>query len=60
MAGPGQDDLLETITVRDHMEEYGLRLGQDLFYYLDKGGQHSEQYWCGGVSLFSLFPAPSF
>jgi len=44
-SGEGNDDVLQTIAVRDHMEKLGFILGKDLFYYLDIGGQHNEYYW---------------
>jgi predicted alpha/beta superfamily hydrolase len=35
----------DTVTVREHMEAIGFTLNKDLFYYLDRGGEHSEVYW---------------
>lgn len=35
----------QTQTVRDRMETLGFTLQDNLFYYLDHGGQHSESYW---------------
>lgn len=46
--GDSQDDKYETLTVKAHMEKIGYKSsGQsaNLFYYLDKGGQHNEYYW---------------
>ena len=46
--GDGQDDKTETLTVKSHLEKIGYSSsGQNanLFYYLDKGGQHNEYYW---------------
>jgi hypothetical protein len=37
--------LQQTLQVRNHMERLGWVIGKDLFYYLDKGGQHNEYYW---------------
>jgi len=43
-SGPGQDDKLETIAVRDAMTgRYGLAASTQ--YFLDEGGQHSEKWW---------------
>jgi len=42
---PYSDDRYQTEAVRNHMEELGFTLGEDLFYYLDEGGQHNEYYW---------------
>ncbi|KAH3743721.1 alpha/beta hydrolase [Pelomyxa schiedti] len=39
------DDMQQTIDVRNRLEELGWILGDDLFYYLDIGGQHNEYYW---------------
>lgn len=39
------DDCVETVAVRDHITALGWTLGDNLFYYLDVGGQHSEAYW---------------
>eukprot|EP00003_Mantamonas_plastica_P012167 TRINITY_DN2212_c1_g1_i1.p1 TRINITY_DN2212_c1_g1~~TRINITY_DN2212_c1_g1_i1.p1 ORF type:complete len:233 (-),score=65.62 TRINITY_DN2212_c1_g1_i1:36-734(-) len=44
-AGPGKDDVTETIAVRGLMEKLGYTLGKDLFYFLDQGGQHNEHFW---------------
>jgi hypothetical protein len=38
-AGPDNDDVNQTITVRNHMEDLGFKLNSTLFYYLDNGGQ---------------------
>jgi len=43
--GPSNDDVTQTIKVRDHITQLGWELLTNLFYYLDKGGQHSEKYW---------------
>ncbi len=42
---PTGDDHYQTAQIRNDMENLGFTLGSDLFYYLDKGGQHSEYYW---------------
>jgi len=44
-SGEGNDDMTQTITVRNHMENLGFEINRDLFYYLDEGGQHNEYYW---------------
>jgi len=44
-AGPDQDDVNQTRTVRNHLEHVGFILGENLDYYLQIGGQHSEYYW---------------
>lgn len=43
-SGPSQDGKDQTITVYQHLAKMGYR-PNELFYYLDKGGQHSESYW---------------
>jgi predicted alpha/beta superfamily hydrolase len=43
--GEGQDDKVQTVTVRTHFESLGWTLGRDLFYYLAKGGSHNEKSW---------------
>jgi len=43
--GPDNDDETQTITVRQHMEQYGWKIEQNLFYFLDEGGQHNEKFW---------------
>jgi hypothetical protein len=43
--GPGKDDVVETITVRSHLETFGMEIGKNLYYYLDNGGMHNEKYW---------------
>eukprot|EP00656_Telonema_subtile_P050100 TRINITY_DN6399_c0_g1_i5.p1 TRINITY_DN6399_c0_g1~~TRINITY_DN6399_c0_g1_i5.p1 ORF type:complete len:413 (+),score=87.00 TRINITY_DN6399_c0_g1_i5:97-1335(+) len=42
---PDGDDEEETQAVRDHMAELGWTLGENLFYYLQHGGEHNEQSW---------------
>lgn len=42
---PASDDHYQTLEVLNHMEDLGFVLGEDIFYYLDEGGQHSEWYW---------------
>ncbi len=47
-AGDSQDGKNQTLTVKAHMEKIGyVNAGKDenLWYYLDKGGQHNEYYW---------------
>lgn len=43
------------------MENLGFQINQNLYYYLDQGGQHSEKYWGNRfwVPMVSLYP-PSF
>eukprot|EP00008_Paramoeba_atlantica_P005333 CAMPEP_0201488250 /NCGR_PEP_ID=MMETSP0151_2-20130828/17850_1 /ASSEMBLY_ACC=CAM_ASM_000257 /TAXON_ID=200890 /ORGANISM="Paramoeba atlantica, Strain 621/1 / CCAP 1560/9" /LENGTH=392 /DNA_ID=CAMNT_0047873507 /DNA_START=6 /DNA_END=1184 /DNA_ORIENTATION=+ len=43
--GGGQDDLEETIRVRDHIVSLGYTGDVNEFYFLDDGGQHSEYFW---------------
>jgi predicted alpha/beta superfamily hydrolase len=44
-SGPSQDGKAQTVSVFNHMSRMGYKLGETLFYLLDKGGQHSEYYW---------------
>jgi len=44
-SGEGNDDMEQTIAVRNHLEALDFVLNRDLFYYLDVGGQHNEYYW---------------
>lgn len=47
-SGDSQDGKNQTLSVKSHMEKIGYSSsGQsaNLFYYLDKGGQHNEYYW---------------
>jgi len=44
-AGTDHDDVVQTRQVYNHALKLGFALNQTLFYYLDKGGQHSESYW---------------
>jgi len=44
-AGPDNDDVLQTIRVRNHMEKLGFVLNETIWYFLDIGGQHNEYYW---------------
>jgi hypothetical protein len=37
--------MLQTIRVRDHIDELGFTLDVNEFYYLDEGGKHNEYYW---------------
>jgi len=57
-AGPSNDDVTQTITVRNHISRLGFTMGTDLFYYLDNGGQHSEKYWGDRfhVPMTDLYP----
>jgi hypothetical protein len=47
-SGPDEDDKNQTIRVKTHLEQIGYKSSaplQNLYYYLDKGGQHNEYYW---------------
>ena len=44
-AGPDQDDKNQTLAVRAKLEQYGYKMNETLYYYLDHGGQHNELYW---------------
>lgn len=45
-AGSAESQIAEaTMTVRDHFVRLGKKLNTDLFFYLDPGAEHSEQYW---------------
>jgi hypothetical protein len=57
-----QDDVVETLTVRAHLESLGMQRRRDLFYYLDSGGEHNEKYWGARfhVPMTDLYsPAPA-
>ncbi|KAJ5072162.1 putative conserved membrane protein [Anaeramoeba ignava] len=56
--GDDQDDMVETQSVRDKMKSFGYVLNDDLFYYLDKGGWHNEQYWGARfwIPMTDLYP----
>jgi predicted alpha/beta superfamily hydrolase len=41
----GNDDFVQTRTVRNHMERLGFEANRNLFYYVDDGGRHNEYYW---------------
>mmetsp|Transcript_30484 Transcript_30484/g.76526 ORF Transcript_30484/g.76526 Transcript_30484/m.76526 type:complete len:414 (-) Transcript_30484:86-1327(-) len=41
----GNDDFVQTRTVRNHMERLGFSMDQNLYYYVDQGGRHNEYYW---------------
>ena len=57
-SGPSQDGRNQTITVYQHLLKIGYKSNQTLFYYLDKGGQHSEAYWGKrfNIPLAQLYP----
>jgi predicted alpha/beta superfamily hydrolase len=44
-SGNDNDDEAQTKRVRDHFLKLGFTLNDDLMYYLDHGGMHSETYW---------------
>jgi predicted alpha/beta superfamily hydrolase len=57
-SGTDHDDRDQTIRVRDHIAQLGFTLDVNEFYYLDKGGQHSEYYWGARfwVPMIYLYP----
>ncbi len=45
-AGPSQDDMTDTIAVKNHLASLKpFEMGKNLQYYLDKGAEHNEYYW---------------
>uniref|UniRef100_A0A6B2LF31 Esterase n=1 Tax=Arcella intermedia TaxID=1963864 RepID=A0A6B2LF31_9EUKA len=44
-SGPDNDDMTQTIAVTQKLQSLGFTLNNNLFYFLDKGGQHNEYYW---------------
>ena len=44
-SGPSQDNKISTDNVKAALIKKGYIENKNLFYYLDKGGQHSESYW---------------
>lgn len=66
-AGDSQDGKNQTLTVKFNMENLGyMNSGADenLWYYLDKGGQHNEYYWgrrfhVPMMALFGMAPKAS-
>ena len=44
-SGQSQDGKNQTVTVYQRLSQIGYKVNESLFYYLDKGGQHSEAYW---------------
>lgn len=44
-SGPSQDSKTQTENVKAALVQKGYIENKNLFYYLDKGGQHSESYW---------------
>jgi hypothetical protein len=57
-AGPDNDDVTQTITVRNHLLSLGYVANSTLYYYLDNGGQHNEKYWGARfhVPMADLYP----
>jgi len=57
-SGDSQDGMLQTITVRDHMQQDGFSMNNNIFYYLDKGASHNEYYWGRRfwIPMMKLFP----
>lgn len=57
-SGASQDAKNQTLAVYQHLGKIGYKLNQTLFYYLDKGGQHSEAYWGKrfSIPLIDLYP----
>jgi predicted alpha/beta superfamily hydrolase len=58
-SGPSQDGKNQTVTVYNHLKSIGYETNKTLFYYLDKGGQHSEAYWGKrfAIPMVDLYPA---
>lgn len=61
--GEDNDDETQTIAVRNHILSFKqyFKYGQNVFYYLDDGGQHNEYYWgkrfwAPMLSLYSVKP----
>lgn len=44
-SGPSQDNKASTDNAKSSLIKKGYIESQNLFYFLDKGGQHSESYW---------------
>lgn len=44
-SGPSSDSKNQTLRVYAALKSKGYSEGNNIFYYLDKGGQHSEAYW---------------
>ena len=44
-SGPSQDSKNQTLRVFSSLKNKGYSENKNIFYYLDKGGQHSEAYW---------------
>jgi hypothetical protein len=59
-AGSSNDGRDQTIRVRDHLLQLGYHYNDDLTYYLDHGGQHSEIYWQRRFfrPIMALYPIP--
>jgi predicted alpha/beta superfamily hydrolase len=57
-SGTSQDGKDQTVTVYQHFSKIGYKVNQTLFYYLDKGGQHSEAYWGKRfyIPMIALYP----
>jgi hypothetical protein len=54
--GISDDDRRQTsLVVGDLVARGGLELGLDVFYYLDRGGQHNEKYWGARFHLPMLY-----
>jgi len=55
---PDSDSRKDTLAVLQHMEQLGFKQGENVFYYLDRGGQHNEYYWGKRFHLpmASLYP----
>jgi predicted alpha/beta superfamily hydrolase len=58
-SGSSQDGKNQTVSVYQHLGKIGYKENQTLFYYLDKGGQHSEAYWGKRfhIPLVDLYPS---
>ena len=59
--GDADDIEPDTIAVRDRLSGLGWTLGTDLYYFLDRGGCHSEAYWGARLALplRALYGVPS-
>jgi len=60
-SGPSSDDRDQTIRVRDHFVKLGYTLGENLQYFLDRGGEHSEYFWAKRFfkPIQALYPVPT-
>jgi enterochelin esterase-like enzyme len=47
----GDDDMAETLALRDALVAQGFTLGVDLMHYIGQGDSHSENYWRGRLPI---------